>query len=105
MKERIETVTIPACAEHEGIYKVAVCLKWVCPICGEPRGEPHSALSYDGSIRMIVHGWFNPCGHVDKYSAVINEAINNGLNNRMVEVPAGEAAAEPALTSQPRASR
>ena len=86
MKTRIETVTIPASDQHEGVYKVSVCLRWVCPVCGEPRGEPHPVLSYDGSLRMIVHGWFNPCGHVDKYNDLRNEAINNKLNNRLVQV-------------------
>ena len=86
MKPRLETVTIPTNEQHEGIYKVSVCLKWVCPVCGEPRGEPHPVLSYDGSRRMIVHGWFNPCGHVDEYNDLRNEAINNGLNNRLVVV-------------------
>ena len=86
MKTRLEHVTIPACDEHEGIYKVTVCLRWVCPVCGEPRGEPHPVRSYDGSLTMIVHGWFNPCGHIDKYAAVRSEAINNKLNDRLVQV-------------------
>ena len=97
MKTRIENVTIPATDQHEGVYKVTVCLRWVCPVCGEPRGEPHPVLSYDGSLRMIVHGWFNPCGHVDKYELVRNEAIKNGLNDRLVVVvPVDESAASSA---------
>jgi len=68
------TVTIPACDEHEGILAVRVTLDWTCPTCGGPRGEPHPAISYDGSRRLHCDGWSNPCGHVDKYSNVRIEA-------------------------------
>lgn len=63
-------VTIPACVEHEGIYSITALLPWVCLECGGPRGEPSKVLSYDGSRRMVVDGWTNPCGHVEKYSDV-----------------------------------
>lgn len=64
------TVTIPACVEHEGFYSMTVTLPWVCLHCGEPRGEPYDALSYDGSRRLAVHSWKNACGHVEKYAEV-----------------------------------
>ena len=44
-----------------------------CPICGEPRGAVFGTLSYDGSRRMNVDGWKNPCGHIDKYDSVREE--------------------------------
>jgi len=31
-------------------------------------------LAYDGSLRLEVDCWDNPCGHVDKYADVLNEA-------------------------------
>lgn len=74
MKVPTRTVTIPACDEHEGYHSLRVTLLWVCPICGGPRGEPHPALSYDGSRRLNVDGWTNPCGHVDGYATVRQEA-------------------------------
>ena len=69
-----KTVTIPACAEHKGLYTVTVCLKWICPVCSGPRGPVHNVFSYDGSMRLSCDGWENPCGHVDKYSDVRREA-------------------------------
>lgn len=69
-----KAVTIPACAEHEGRYTVTVRLKWICPVCGGPRGEVHPVRSYDGSLYMTCGGWDNPCGHVDKYSDVRKES-------------------------------
>lgn len=77
----IRTVIVPSSPEHNGIYKRWVRLVWVCPVCGMPRGEPREGTSIDGSIRMSVSVWENACGHVDKYTAVINEAIANGLNH------------------------
>lgn len=64
------TVTIPASAEHDGYAALTVTLPWVCLICGGPRGEPGSTISYDGSRRLHVHGWSNPCGHVESYRQV-----------------------------------
>jgi hypothetical protein len=77
----IRTVTIPAHAEHQGIYIVRIRLSWICPVCGGPRGEiQNNVASYDGSRRLICDGWLNPCGHIDKYSFVREEARQNGLN-------------------------
>jgi hypothetical protein len=67
------TVTIPARAEHEGFHSLTITLAWVCPVCGGPRGEPFKGLSFSGSRRLEVDCWNNPCGHVDKYSAVREE--------------------------------
>jgi hypothetical protein len=55
-----------------------VTVDWVCPHCKGPRGEPFKIPSYDGSRRMIVDGWKNPCGHVDKYADVVDEANTYG---------------------------
>ena len=69
-----QKVTIPACENHNGIHSITVELNWVCPKCGQPRGEVKKGLSYDGSMRLSVNTWENPCGHIDKYSDVRNEA-------------------------------
>lgn len=68
------TVIIPARAEHEGFHSREVTLQWTCPVCGGVRGEPFATWSYDGSRRLYVHGWINPCGHIDNYDAVRKEA-------------------------------
>ena len=64
------TVIIPACYEHAGMLSWTVDLEWVCPVCGGPRGEPSGGFSYDGSRRLVVSVWKNPCGHVDKYEDI-----------------------------------
>ncbi|MET4706705.1 hypothetical protein [Endozoicomonas lisbonensis] len=72
---KTKRVTIPACEEHCGQMAVNVELEWKCPACGGPRGEVYQTLSFDGSRRLGCDGWVNPCGHVDKYSAVRKEAV------------------------------
>lgn len=76
----IRTVTIPSCEMHAGLYRAPVKLRWTCPRCGKPRGEPVPTRSYDGSHCLIVDGWVNPCGHIDYYCDVRTEAKENGLN-------------------------
>lgn len=78
-------IQIPARPNHEGFYTVMIWVNWICPVCGGPRGEIKQVASYDGSRRLICDGWSNPCGHVDKYQAVIKEAITNGLNQNWKE--------------------
>lgn len=80
-KAEIKTVSIPACEQHEGLNAIDVNLRWVCPICGKQRGEIKTGYSYDGSLRLPVDIWQNPCGHIDKYANVRKEAAKNGLNN------------------------
>ena len=75
MNEQMQSVTIPASAEHQGIHYIVVELAWVCPVCGGPRGEVFPGRSYDGSLYLEVDCWNNPCGHVDKYDAVLEEAF------------------------------
>ncbi len=82
MKEEIKQVYIPAYANHEGIYGMYVKLRWVCPVCGQPRGQIFNSRSYDGSRFLAVDAWNNPCGHIDKYDDVRKEAAANGLNDR-----------------------
>ena len=71
-------VTIPAKAEHEGLYSITILISDKCPVCGGPRGEPFKTLSFDGSRRLEVDGWKNPCGHIDYYSDVLKEVNGQG---------------------------
>lgn len=64
------TVTIPGCRDHGGLHSIKLSLPWVCRVCGGARGEPFDSLSFDGSRRLIVHSWNNPCGHIEKYQDV-----------------------------------
>jgi hypothetical protein len=74
------SVRIPACAEHQGLFAVMVRLPWICPTCGGPRGERiYQAYSFDGSRRLQVDGWKNPCGHVDTYQECRAEYVKARL--------------------------
>ena len=71
------TVRIPGSTDHAGHHLITTTLRWVCPVCGGPRGEITPAISYDGSRRLTCDGWTNPCGHLDTYAAARLEAANN----------------------------
>lgn len=47
-----------------------------CPVpdCGAKRGEPFGMNQCDDGAYYWVQGWYNPCGHLDMYEAVIREA-------------------------------
>lgn len=70
-------VTIPRIQEHAGYPGNVVTVEILdyCPECGVKRGEPFKTQSYDGSRRLCVDGWINPCGHIDSYSSVREEAF------------------------------
>lgn len=76
------TVTIPERAEHEGVDALTLTLPWRCIHCGGPRGEPFAGLSYDGSRRLAVHCWHNPCGHVERYDEIRTWADQHGITAR-----------------------
>ena len=68
------TIRIPGSTDHDGHHLITVTLRWVCPVCGGPRGPVIATLSYDGSRRLACDGWSNPCGHIDHYATVRTEA-------------------------------
>lgn len=70
-------VVIPATNEHGGYDAMHVLLPWTCLVCGGPRGEPTPGFSYDGSRRLAVDTWKNPCGHVEKYG-MIRDSLRKG---------------------------
>lgn len=45
-----------------------------CPTCGGPRGEPRRVAYYEDGEHYTVDRWTNPCGHVDKYGAILAES-------------------------------
>jgi hypothetical protein len=73
--ENMKTVTIPTCGTHNGLFAVTGYISRSCPVCGGPRGENQPGFSFDGSRRICVTTWTNPCGHVDYYSTVRKEII------------------------------
>ena len=82
-EDNIREVEIPARKDHCGLYKAKVNIKWICPVCGGPRGEIFRTTSFDGAKQLSVDGWVNPCGHIDVYQDVIEEARRNGLNDNL----------------------
>lgn len=66
-------VTIPSSSEHAGIGLITLEISDTCPQCGGPRGKVFGTHSFDGSRRLNVDGWNNPCGHVDTYAQVRQE--------------------------------
>lgn len=81
------TVTIPDREQHEGRHSRQVALSWQCPTCGGPRGVPEPGLSFDGSCRLPVDTWRNPCGHVDSYTAVRREADRGRAHTTAANAP------------------
>ena len=65
-----KTITIPRQLAHRGLYALTVSVPWVCLVCGKPRGTPSKGVSYDGSQRLEVDCWKNPCGHVEPYAMI-----------------------------------
>ena len=48
----------------------------LCPVtnCGQRRGEPRGLSQCEDGAYYWVQVWQNPCGHVDMYNAVVEEA-------------------------------
>lgn len=67
-------VKIPARKDHAGIHFILAQIADHCPQCGATRGKPFKHFSYDGSRRLVVDCWKNPCGHIDYYEDVRKEA-------------------------------
>lgn len=53
---------------------VSVTVDWECPVCGGPRGEPHGYNFYEDGDTYHCDTWYNDCGHIDRYDAVLKEA-------------------------------
>lgn len=54
-----------------------VTVRWICPACGGPRGEPQDTPFYENDQSLSSHRWVNPCGHIDYYPDVLREAQEN----------------------------
>ena len=65
-----------AAAWGHGLYTIltrTLEISDTCPVCGGPRGTPRNHHMYEDGDTATVSVWDNPCGHVDKYSAVLGE--------------------------------
>lgn len=61
---------------HLRIVVTEVEIAPVCPQCGGPRGKPQTLRFRDLPTGHFyaVSCWENPCGHLDRYDAVLAEA-------------------------------
>jgi hypothetical protein len=57
----------------------AVTVKWTCQQCNGPRGEPREKPFYENDSALVCDVWINPCGHVDMYPDVLEEAANGNV--------------------------
>jgi hypothetical protein len=49
-----------------------------CPTCSARRGQPSTLRQHDDGCTYYVDVWTNPCGHLDRYEAVVDEARSIG---------------------------
>lgn len=59
---------------YHGIKVRRVTIADTCPVCDGPRGEPQPYSFYEDGEWYEIHKWVNPCGHIDYYDAVLQEA-------------------------------
>lgn len=83
----IRTVNVPlqSVSDHS-LSVIALRLKWVCPVCGQPRGQVFESPVTLNKQRVITSLWGNPCAHLDRYDQVVAEAANNGHNSGLHRV-------------------
>lgn len=63
-------------AGHESFEPVieTVTISNYCPRCGKPRGTPMDKTFFLDGFSYTVDYWQNPCGHMDMYYEVLEEA-------------------------------
>lgn len=57
---------------------VQVTISDKCPVCGGQRGKPYNHNFCEDGDWYSCDKWDNPCGHIDKYSDVLQEAQSAG---------------------------
>jgi hypothetical protein len=67
---KLQSIRIPACAEHQGFHVLQVDVPWNCIYCGAARGDHQTGFSHDGSRRLKLSMWDNPCGRVETYESI-----------------------------------
>lgn len=83
--EQVMTVTVrDRSAEPpwgHGLTRVAVrtaTISAFCPLDGQRRGQPKRVHQCEDGIHYWVDCWSNPCGHVDYYTDVLEQAAQSG---------------------------
>lgn len=57
-----------------GVARVTVDIAPLCPECGRRRGKPTPQTFHEFGEHYSADTWTNPCGHVDQYADVLEEA-------------------------------
>lgn len=70
----LRTVRVQDRQDHLVPQVVTVTVPWVCPACGDERGEPEAVTITLSGERVEIDRWTNPCGHVDLHRDVVREA-------------------------------
>lgn len=104
-RPRRMVVTVPASEAHMGRASITGEILTTCPVCDGPRGDVYPGFSYDGSLRLGVDCWQNPCGHVDRYPAVRQEIAElRAQDAQQAEIQAEMDAAQVAQQQQAAAA-
>jgi hypothetical protein len=53
---------------------VTITISDQCAVCCGPRGTPVKRAFFEDGESYSVDCWMNPCGHLDSFAAVIEEA-------------------------------
>ena len=64
----------PGPTPHMRSYLRTVEIGDTCQVCGGPRGTPRNSYRCENDDWYSVSVWDNPCGHLDRYPAVLAEA-------------------------------
>lgn len=59
-------------ASYPAIRRVTISRR--CPVCGGERGTPYNHNFHEDGEWLSCDRWDNPCGHEDRYDAVLAEA-------------------------------
>jgi rRNA maturation protein Nop10 len=59
---------------------VRVTITRTCPECGGPRGKPYPHRFHEDGEWYTVDRWDNPCGHIDRYEAVLATSRKEGAS-------------------------
>jgi hypothetical protein len=73
----VDRVAMGASWGNPGLGRVVtreVAISRRCPVCGGRRGRPVVVPFCEDGEHSSASRWNNPCGHVDKYTAVLEEA-------------------------------
>lgn len=61
-----------------------------CPRCGAQRGRPRPLRFHEDGEWITCDVWNNPCGHIDHYTRVIEEAKDQAARHRLNTVTSEE---------------